>query len=154
MFRFAIIVCLLAIAACSKTSPLKSSAYEVTGSSTERIASVLAIVTKHQAPPTDLLDAHFLEEQIGDDVFGPSDFRGFYLIKVAPQDISRWMQIFKPLEEKAEYAAPVQPRDWWITRDTFTSLQFYKPDILTGAVHGWIGVSQQTGCIYIFTFTM
>jgi hypothetical protein len=154
MFKFAIIFCLFAIAACSKISPLKSSAYEVTGSSTERVAGVLAIITKHKAPPTALLDAHFLEEQTGDGVLGPSDFRGFYLLKVAPQDISRWMQIFQPLGVKAEYNAPVEPRDWWVTHDTFSSLQFYQPDILTGEVHGWIGVSPQTGSIYIFTFTM
>jgi hypothetical protein len=154
MFRFAIIVCLFAIAGCIQTSALKSSTYEVTGSSTERVDGVLAIITKHQTPPTVLLDAHFVEEQAGDDALGPSDFRAFYFIRVAPQDIARWMQIFQPLGATAEYNAPAQPRDWWISRDTFTSLRFYQPDVLTGKVHGWIGVSQQTGHIYIFSFTM
>lgn len=59
-----------------------------------------------------------------------------------------------PLGAIAEYGSPIQPRDWWIARESFASLQFYKPDILTGRVHGWIGVSQETGRIYIFTFTM
>jgi hypothetical protein len=157
MLRLAIIVCLFALMACSKSSESnapKSSAREVTGISTERVAGVSAIMAKHKAPPTAIRDAHFLEEQTGDDVLGPADFRAFCVIEVAPQDISKWMQLLTPLGATAEYGAPAQPRDWWITRDTFASLQFYKPDILTGRIYGWIGVSQQTGRIYIFTFTM
>jgi|ERR1041384_3619123 hypothetical protein len=154
MFRFAIIVCLFVLTACSKSSAPKSSVHEVTGSSTERVAGVSAIITKHKAPPTAILDAHFVEEQTGDGVLGPPDFRAFYCIEVAPQDVLQWMQILTPLGAAAEYDAPSQPRDWWIARDTFASLQFYKPDILTGRVHGWIGVAQRTGRMYIFTFTM
>lgn len=154
MFRFATIVCLIAFTACSKSSVSKSSVHEVSGSSTERVAGVSAIITKRKALPTGVLDAHFMEEQTGDGVLGPSDFRAFYFLEVAPQDVSQWIQTFTPLGATAEYDAPAQPCDWWITRETFTSLQFYKPDILTGRVHGWIGVSQQTGRIYIFTFTM
>ena len=154
MFRFATIVCLFALTACSKSSAPKSSVHEVAGSSTERVARVSAIITKHKAPPTAILDAHFVEEQTGDGVLGPSDFRTFYCVEVASQDVSQWTQILMPLGTAAEYDAPAQPRDWWISRDTFASLQFYKPDILTGRVQGWIGVSPQTGRIYIFTFTM
>jgi hypothetical protein len=160
MLRFATIVCLFALMACSKSSESsesnapKSSVREVTGISTERVAGVSAIMTKHKEPPTAILDAHFLEEQTGDGVLGPSDFRAFYVIEVAPQDISKWIQLLKPLGATAEYGAPAQPRDWWITRDTFASLQFYKPDLLTGRIYGWVGVSQQIGRIYIFTFTM
>jgi hypothetical protein len=154
MFRFAIIVCLFALTACRESSAPKSSVYEVTGSRTERVAGASAIITKDKAPPTAILDAHFIEEQIGDGFFGPSDFREWYFVEVAPQDVSQWTQILTPLGETAEYDAPAQPRDWWITRDTFASLQFYKPNILTGRIHGWIGVSQQTGRIYISSFTM
>ena len=154
MFRFAIIICLFALTACSESSAPKWSVYEVTGSNTERVARVSAIIAKDKAPPTPILDAHFIEEQIGDGYFGPSDYREFYFVEVAPQDVSQWTQILTPLDETAGYGAPAQPRDWWITRDTFASLQFYKPGILTGRIHGWIGVSQQTGRIYIATFTM
>jgi len=154
MLRFAIIVCLFVLTACSKSSAPKISVHEVTGSSAERVAGVSAIITKHKALPTAIIDAHFVEEQTGDGVLGPSDFRAFYFVEVAPQDVSQWTQIFTPLGTAAEYDAPAQLRDWWLSRDTFASLQFYKPDILTGRVHGWIGVSQQVGRIYIFTFTM
>jgi hypothetical protein len=154
MFRFATIICLCALTACSKSSAPKNSVYEVTGSSIERVARVSAIITKHKAAPTAIVDARFLEEQTGDGIFGPSDFRAFYFVQVAPQELSKWTEILTPLGAAAEYTAPSQPCDWWIAHDTFASLQFYKPDILTGRVHGWIGVSQQTGRIYIFTFTM
>lgn len=153
MYRFVIIVCLFMLIACSGGNAPKTSVREVTGSRIERVAAVSAIITKYKAPPTAILDAHFVEEQIGDGVLGPSDFRAFYLINVAPKDVSHWTKVFAPLGETAEYDAPAQT-NWWIARDTFGSLQFYKPDILTGRVNGWIGVSQQTGNIYIFTFTM
>jgi hypothetical protein len=154
MFRFVIVTCLLALAACSPTNAPKTSLHEVTGSSSERVAAVSAIITKHKAPPTAILDARFLEEQTGDGNLGPSDFRTFYFVEVAPQDVARWTDVLTPLSGMAEYDAPAQPREWWIARDAFASLQFYRPDSLTGRSHGWIGVSPQTGRIYIFTFTM
>jgi hypothetical protein len=154
LFRFISFTCLLALAACSRTNAPRTSHHEFTGSSSERVAAVTAIITKHKAPPTAMLDAQFLEEQTGDGNLGPSDFRAFHFVEVAPQDVARWTEVLTPLSGTAEYNAPVQPREWWIARDAFASLQFYKPDILTGRVHGWIGVSQQTGRIYIFTFTM
>jgi len=154
MFRVFIIVCLVALTACGKSGAPKWSIYEVTGSRPERVARVSAILAKDKTPPTAILDAHFIEEQIGDGFLGPSDYREFYFVEVAPQDVSQWTQILRPLDETAEYDAPAQPRGWWATRDTFASLQFYKPNILTGRIYGWIGVSRQTGRIYISTFTM
>ena len=153
VFRL-IILCLLALMACGKNRAPKSSVHEVNGSVVTRAATISAIIAKHKAPPTIIRDAQFVEERTGDGVLGPSDFRAFCLVEVAPQDVSRWTQILSPLEMTAEFAAPIQPRDWWIARDAFAALQFYKPNILTGRIHGWIGVSKQTGRIYIFTFTM
>lgn len=154
ILRFSVIVSLLVAPACSKGGMPGNSVQEITGSRSERVAGVSALISKHRAPPTPILDAHFVEEQTGDGMLGPSDFRSFYLMEVAPETISAWTQILEPLEELVDFEAPAQPRDWWIARDAFASLQFYEPDILTGKVHGWIGVSQPTGRIYIFTFTM
>lgn len=152
--RFAILVCLLALTACNRSGAPRSSAHEVTGSSAERVAAVSAIIAKHKAPPTAMLDAQFIQEQIGDGTLGPSDFRAFYFIEVTPQDVAKWNQLLTPLGATAEYAAPAQPREWWIARGDFAALQFYKPVTLTGRAQGWLGVSPQTGRIYIFTFTM
>jgi hypothetical protein len=148
------IVCLFALTACAGSSAPKTSTHEVTGSLTERVAGVSAIIAKHQKPPIPILDAYFVEEQVGDGMLGPSDFRAFYRVEVAPQDVGQWTKILTPISGEADYAAPTHPRDWWISRDAFGSLQFYNPVTLTGRDHGWIGVSQQTGRIYIFTFTM
>lgn len=154
MFRLVIIICLFALTACSSSRAPKTSVYEVAGSRTERVAKVSAIIAKHKAPPTAILDAHFQEQQLGVGELGPSDFRAFYFLEVAPKDISQWTKVLIPLGATAEYKAPAEPRDWWIAPDAFDSLKFYKPDSLTGRIHGWIGVSQQTGRIYIFTFSM
>jgi hypothetical protein len=103
MLRFAIIVCLFAVTACSGSSPPKTFVNEVAGSGTERITSISIILTKHKALPTAILDAHFIEEQIGDGFLGPSDFRAFYSIEVAPQKVLQWTQVLTPLG-----ATPIQ----------------------------------------------
>jgi hypothetical protein len=115
---------------------------------------VSAILAKHKRPPTAILDAHFVEEQTGNGGLGPSDFRTFYLVEVAPQDVAKWTQLLTPLAAPSNYETPTQAHDWWVTRDAFASLQFYKPDVLTGRANGWVGISPQMGRIYIFTFTM
>lgn len=154
MLRGILAICGMALTACSRSSAPKSSVREVTGTAVERVAGVTAIFAKHKAPPTAMADAHFLEEQIGDGVLGPSDYRAFYAIQVAPQDVTKWMSMLAPLGEPAEYAQPAQSCAWWVSREEFTSLEFFKTENLTGRHHGWIGVSPQTGQIFIFTFTM
>ena len=154
-FGISVIVFPIALAACGWDSPPHSriSVYEITGSDTERIAKVSSIIAKHEILPTAILDARFVEEQIGDGVLGPSDFRAFYFLAISPQDIAQWTQHLTPLDATVEYAAPMHAYDWWVSRDTFSSLQLYKPDSLTGRINGWIGVEGETGRIYIFTFT-
>lgn len=152
--RLALIVGLLALAACDENRAAETSVAEVTGSRGERVARISAILAKDRTPPTAISDAHFLEEKLGDGIGGPSDYREFYVLQVAPQDVSKWTQILRPLEEEAGYGAPETPRDWWLPREAFASLQLYKPNPLTGRIHGWIGVSPPTGRIYIATFTM
>ncbi|EDX86421.1 hypothetical protein S7335_4125 [Synechococcus sp. PCC 7335] len=163
MFRLTIIACLVILAACGQVSTAQSraakvSVYEIEGDRTERIASVSAIIGEHTAPPTAILDANFLQQQLGDGNFGPSDYWAFYSIEVAPKDIAQWTQLLTPLTTTPNYnapdQAPAQPVDWWIASDDFTALQFYEPSVLSGRAHGWVGVSAQTGHIYIFTFTM
>ncbi|CAN1209771.1 hypothetical protein TUMEXPCC7403_06070 [Tumidithrix helvetica PCC 7403] len=148
------IMAAIALTACSPVSAPKTTVREITGNTTQRVADVSAILTKHKAPPSAILDAHFVEEQIGDGNLGPSDFRAFYVLEVAPQDVPRWMQLLTPLTNKPDYNAPAEFKNWWIARDVFPSLEFYKPDALTGRMHGWIGISRWKGRIYIFTFTM
>jgi hypothetical protein len=140
--------------ACGESNTPRHAMHEITGSSADRVAEVATVISRHTTLPTPLADARFREEQIGDGSLGPSDFREFYFIEVESQDVSQWTRRLTPLGKPAEYTEPTEPRDWWVDRTTFDSLQFYKPDILTGRTHGWIGVAQRTGHIYMFTFTM
>ncbi|MBE9061067.1 hypothetical protein [cf. Phormidesmis sp. LEGE 11477] len=164
MFRLTIIACFIitcfvTLTACGQNSTIRSrasqvSVYQIKGDRTERTASVSAILNENVAPPTAILDANFLQQQLGDGEFGPSDYQTFYFVEVASQDIAQWIQLLTPLTPSPNYIAPAQPIDWWITRDDFTTLQFYEPSALFGETHGWVGVSAQTGRLYIFTFTM
>jgi hypothetical protein len=154
MVRFVIIACMCALSAHNRHRAPKTLIHEVAGSHPERVADIAAIITKHAAPPTAILDAHYVEERTGDDSAGPSDFRAFYLVEVVPQDLPLWTRLLTPLAAQAEYAAPTEPRDWWIARAAFAKLQFYQSVPLTGLDQGWIGVSPETGHIYVFTFKM
>ena len=148
------ILCLLIFSGCNQNSVPKTSSYEITGDTTNRVAEMSAILAKVVAPPTVIQDAYFLEEQTGDGKLGPSDFRAFYVIQVEALDVEQWTRTLVLLGEPAEYHAPTQTRDWWATTNFFSSLEFYKPKSLTGRSHGWVGISRASGRIYIFTFTM
>ncbi|MFZ1386416.1 MAG: hypothetical protein WBP46_00140 [Thiolinea sp.] len=160
MLKLLLILCLLLLAGCNGASqndsepPPSVTNHELAGSNTERIASISTLLAKHKPPPTTILDGYFLEEQVGDGVLGPSDYQAFYVLKVAPQDIPQWLNLLTPLEYPAQYAEPSQAREWWLDHSTFDALQFFKPGSLTGRLNGWVGISQETGHIYIFTFTM
>jgi hypothetical protein len=70
--------------------------------------------------------------------------------------VKQWTQLLTPLTTTASYTAPGESCNcnWWVSRDTFDSLKFYQSSPLTGNPQGWIGVSPQSGSIYIFSFTM
>jgi len=135
--------------------PTSFSTMEISGPPQERIAAITRQLSLHKAPPTALLDARYLQEQTGDGVLGPSDYRTFCRIDVAPADIPRWTADLTPLTTKPDHATPKKNlRDWWVTPDGFESLQFYEAKPFTGRVNGWIGVDPNTGRIFIFSFTM
>jgi len=144
----------LALCDCGRSGSPKFTLNKITGTSAQRVTRVTAIIGKHHAPPTALLDAQFLEEQTGDGNLGPSDFQTFYRLDVAPADILAWTRLLTPLGTKVEFAAPRGSCGWWISSEAFGALKFYEPALLTGRSHGWIGLSLETGRIYIFTFTM
>jgi hypothetical protein len=162
VLRRLIIVGTILLTACNRpiSSPSATSTqpkvFEVTGNQDLRIARVSAILAKHVVVPTTILDAHFIEEQIGDGYLGPSDFRSFSAMKIAPKDVDKWSKLPKltSIAKKPEYAQPRQARTWWISSADFDSLQFYEPRSLTGRSNGWIGIDRETGFIYIFSFTM
>jgi len=150
----ALLFCLMT--AC-KPRPPAESVYAITGSQAERIKAISTIISKHTALPSPLLDANFLEEQIGDGHLGPSDFHAFYVLTVAPVDIPAWDKLLtplQPLDSPPNYVGPKQSSTWWLNFDTFPRLKFYSPQKLTGRIHGWVGFVPEDGKIYIHTYTM
>jgi hypothetical protein len=135
--------------------PTSFSTMEVSGPPQERVTAVTRQLSLHKAPPTALLDARYVQEQTGDGVLGPSDYRTFCRIDVAPADVPRWIADLTPLTTKPDHAAPKKNIwEWWITPEGFESLEFYEAKPYTGRVNGWIGVDPNTGRIFIFSFTM
>jgi hypothetical protein len=151
----AVVSALLAFAvSCSRESPTAIRAYELTGSQEERVGKVTKTLGELELLPGEILDTHLVEERIGDGLFGPSDSRVFRLIQVRSADIASWERLFTPLAEPARYAAPASPRDWWVSQDEFQHLRFYEPGPLATSAHGWIGVSPESGRIFVYSFSM
>jgi hypothetical protein len=139
------------------SKPAAESYFEITGTQSERIAKVSQRLAAQAPLPGALLDAHFLEQQYGDGVMGPSDFTAYYALTVAPADLPAWQASLAPLEPlnaSPTYAAPKQPAPWWMTREEFSQLQFYSPKAYTGRSHGWLGIVPGSGKIFIYAFTM
>lgn len=143
------------LAACSPKKAAESSG-EVGGTKVERIAGVSKFVARSSPLPSALLDAHFVEEQTGDGRLGPSDFKSFSVLAVAPADLPAWKAILAPLEAQNTppgYVAPKQAMPWWLTAADFAGLEFHSPKSLSGRVNGWIGIAPD-GRIFVYSFTM
>lgn len=149
----------MVLAGCNENTPTakipaKSSDYEVSGSINERIVGVTKLLFKDKNLASPILDAQFVEEKLGDGELGPSDYRRFSMLQVAPQDLVKWTTLFEPLSEQVAYVSPISKRSWWVEEGAFNKLAFFKPEALAGSTNGWVGVDRQTGQIYLFTFTM
>lgn len=150
-----LLVCLLG--ACRPARGPQWSVFELTGTKEERVKIMMAMITKRTPLPGPLLDASFLEEKIGDGVLGPSDFREFYVLTVAPDDVPAWTKLIASLktpELRPEYAEPKQRPDWWLDPGSFPALKLVSPQKITGRIHGWAGIAPAEGKIYIYSFTM
>ena len=148
-----LLLCLMA--ACSPKRPAESSR-EISGTQAQRVATVSSLISKRAPLPSPILDAHFVEQQIGDGQLGPSDFAAFYALTVAPADLSAWRSALPTIETQntpPKYVTPKQPRPWWLTHDDFLSLTFYSPESLTGRINGWVGIAPD-GRIFVYAFTM
>ena len=146
---------LCSMAACSPEPALESSR-EIKGTPAARAAAVSKIIIKHSPLPGPLLDANFVEEQTGDGRLGPSDFKSFSVLSVAPADLPAWRAALAPLEAQytpPAYAAPKQALPWWLPAADFSGLEFHSPKSLTGRVNGGVGIAPD-GRIFVYSFTM
>jgi hypothetical protein len=143
------------ILSCSPKKAAESSKV-VEGTKAERIARVGKIISPNLAPPGPLLDANFVEEQMGDGNLGPSDFKSFCVLKVAPADLPAWKAVLAPLEAQNNpptYVSPKQACPWWLSSADFAGLEFRSPKSLSGRLNGWCGIASD-GRIFVFSFTM
>jgi hypothetical protein len=148
-----LLLCLMA--ACAPNRPLELS-HKITGTQSERIVAVSHLVSKLTPLPSPLLDAHFIEQQLGDGQLGPSDFTAFYALTVAPADLEAWRLALPKIEAPnmpPKYAIPKQQPQWWLTHSDFLKLTFYSPKSLTGRSNGWVGIAPD-GKIFVYAFTM
>ena len=157
-FPHFVVTALLLLFSVAARTPERSaeSSYEITSTQAERVAAVSQLFSKAFSLPSPLLDAHFIEQQIGDNQFGPADFTAFYALTVAPADLSAWRSGLSTLQAPntpPRYATPNQQVAWWLTPDDFTKLTFYSPHSLTERINGWVGIAPESGKIFIYTFT-
>jgi len=131
------------------------SAFEITGPTAERIARVTKVLrTEGGALPTPLVDAHLVEETMGEaGGLGPVDYVTYVHIAVPPESVEAWLHLMTPASRPEHADGPRKPTAWWVTPDRFPLLEFYDPWPLSGRRSGWIGVSRSTGQIYIATST-
>jgi hypothetical protein len=152
-----ILVLAVVVVSCGKKSasnPPKQSVYEITGDKAQRIVGVTKILSAKATLPSVLQDAFFLEEQTGDGQLGPSDFSTFCVVVVAMEEKGKWTAILTPMQTSPEYSKPRQTNEWWISEQEFKSLEFFRPGPLSTRSIGWVGVSTNSGKIYIHTETM
>ncbi len=119
---------------------------------TERITVLKKIMSVE--PPTQILEAQYIEYQIGDNFLGPADYRFYAKIVVEPKNISKWRRELQPKIAPTEL--PASPEiSWWLSGQKKEEFEFYAPHKLFRRIHGFVAVSlKNEGIIYIYTFTM
>lgn len=129
-----------------ETSPAKAA----------QVNKIEAQLSRSMKLPGKLLEAQFVQEQLGNGILGPSDFKAFYALKVPASDIPAWeaaLAATPVVNGSGTYAKPKQTQSWWVSEADFKTLKLHGPKNLTGWVNGWVGLSPD-GRIFIHSFTM
>ena len=148
------------ITACGEKNAQVAS-QETGGSQAERVAEITKMLGRSAPLPGPLLDAQFVEEKTGDGRLGPSDFKSFYALTVAPSDLPAWKAALSKSQaansfsndDEIKRAAPKKAQAWWVSGADLGKLEFFSPHSLTGNANGWAGISPD-GRIYVHVFTM
>lgn len=148
------------LAACGKRN-VRASTVEAVGSQAERVAAITKQLGKSAPLPSTILDARFLEEKTGDGGLGPSDYKSFYALKIAPSDLPAWKTALSKSktwnqfsnDDEIRRAAPSKAQSWWVSAEDVGKLEFFSPHSLTGSANGWVGIAPD-GRIFIHVFTM
>jgi len=146
--RIAASLLIPALTGCGSRSPAKPD--PLTELQGDMVVRILAQV---RALPSPVQEAHVLERRLGDGELGPSDAQTWWCLRVRPQDVAAWERGLVPLTDSVKFEAPDPSRPWWVGKATFDSMRLYRPAPVTGALHGWLGITP-SGTIAIRTFTM
>jgi hypothetical protein len=118
---------------------------------TERIA-VLKKIMGVEAP-SKIVDAQYIQYQIGDNFLGPADYQFYGKIVVEPRDISKWRRESQPKIPPTEFPAPPSQMSWWLSGQKKENFDFYSPKLFGS--YGFAAISlKNEGIIYVFTYTM
>lgn len=135
----------------TKSAPVTVS--EIEGSKAERIETITQLLVTQEPLPSPLNNAYFLEEKIGDNQLGPSDYVSSGMLEIKPNDLPAWRGKLLPLKVQPDYVAPQTSPEWLVKADDYSSLESFKLRPYTQRIHGWIGIDPKTSKIYIYTFT-
>lgn len=69
----------------TKSAPVTVS--EIKSSKTERIETITQLLVTQEPLPSPLTNAYFLEEKIGDNQLGPSDYVSFGMLEIKPKSV-------------------------------------------------------------------
>lgn len=102
------------------------------GTTAERVAAISKLLSKTAPLPSSLLDAHLIEEQTGDGRLGPSDFKAFYALTVAPVDLPAWRDALSKSktwnhdsnDARLKREAPKKAQSWWVSGADLGVLEF------------------------------
>jgi hypothetical protein len=149
-----------AMTSCDRTDAPVST-HEAGGSQADRVAAISKLLSKTAPLPSPILDGHFVEEKTGDGRLGPSDFKAFYALTVAPADLPAWKAALaksKPAntfsnDGEIKRATPKKAQPWWVNAADLEKLEFFSPHSITGNANGWAGINPD-GRIFVYVFTM
>ena len=120
---------------------------------TERIAVLKK--TMGVEAPTKIVEAQYIEYQIGDNFLGPADYKFYAKIVVEPRNISKWRRELQPKIPPTEFPASLSEISWWLSGQKKEEFEFYSPQKLFGRANGFVAMSlRNEGIIYIYTYTM
>jgi hypothetical protein len=150
----------LAATGCTMVQPARTApsitppivANSETASASERVAFVRKMLSL-EAPP--ILDAHYVEVQLGDGVMGPADYQFFARVMIAPENMEAWRQLLQAESETVSISTPAAPAGvtWWLPAQDVEQYDFYDAQPLLGR-DGFVALHRAgEGVLYIFTFT-
>lgn len=118
----------------------------------ERVIQMTNLLERKMPLPGPILEAEYLEEQVGNGFLAPSDFYFFAKLIVSKDDFGLWKSVTGEKIAKWDYLTPKADLPWWPTKSEAEKLLKFSPKQMFGRSHGWVGFSSDNKTIYVLTF--